>query len=244
MEKCDLKGLTASSVLQIGLGRLGQHFNRHLNAYFKTDPEGPVRLLSRSENLSEVLKKQDLKYIFIATPDSEIDSYVKVIPDEIRAVHFSGFYYNKKALGVHPVQSFSKEGVFDFNGIDFVVDGKLDGFLKKLFPTSMEISPGLKKTYHTYLSVAANSMQLLNNQLGASFSEQTGLPKDLLKKIVIQSLEREFKFGEKSFSGPWVRNENTKQLKQVELIKDENLKDLNRIFQNTIRRYKNECAEI
>lgn len=236
MKKHASEGIQCSSVIQVGYGRLGLHLNRHLNAFFNAE----VQLLKKGESLSKALLNKNIKYIFLAVPDSQIENCIQFIPERIKVIHFSGFYYSQKVLGIHPVQSFSKEGEYNFNDIDFVIDGELDDFLSNLFKKTFKISPEIKKAYHTYLSVVANSFQLLANQIGKKFSKETGLHEDIIKKITIQSLERERIFGSKSFSGPWVRNENERQNEQVRLMHDENLKELNDLFQNTIRRYKNE----
>lgn len=228
------------SVLLVGLGRLGGHLRKHLERCFL----GPISLCSKSENLKALIKSNNIEYIFLAVPDLVIEAYIEQIPRDIKIVHFSGSYYNKKALGVHPVQSFSEEGTYDFSSINFVVDGKLDETLKKVFRNTHHINPEHKKMYHTYISIAANSIQLLVNRLGKTFSEETEMPEGLLKEIVLQSLQRERAFGERSFSGPWTRGEGDLQKEQVEISNDKNLKDLNSLFENLIRRYSDECAKV
>lgn len=240
MKNMNLDGCSSSSVLLVGLGRLGVHLQKHLEECFS----GPILLCKKADSLLSLIEANNIKYIFLAVPDSKIESYIRMIPKGITKVHFSGFYYNKEAVGVHPVQSFSKNGEYDFSSIEFVVDGVLDEILKEIFPKNQYIKPEQKKMYHTYISVAANSLQLLMNRLGETFTQETGLSNELLKGIVIQSLQRELSFGEDSFSGPWTRGESAPQAKQVALSQDKNLKDLNNLFENLVRRYRDEHTEV
>ncbi|MGH1467970.1 MAG: DUF2520 domain-containing protein [Bdellovibrionales bacterium] len=240
MKNMNLGECLNSSFLLIGLGRLGVHFKKHLEECFV----GPISLCAKSDDIAEQIKINEIKYVFLAVPDLEIEPYIKQIPEEVKIIHFSGFYYNEKALGVHPVQSFSKEGEYDFSEIEFVVDGKLDEVLKKIFKKTLYIKPENKKMYHTYISVAANSTQLLMNRLGEAFTQEVGLSDKVLKGIVLQSLQREMSFGEESFSGPWTRGESSLQKEQVEISKDKNLKELNNLFENLIGRYRDERTEV
>lgn len=240
MEEKISEGLKGSSIVQIGHGRLGVHLKRHLDAFFCDD----VHLINKNDNLKSILNYHDFKYAFLAVPDLEIDSYIQKFPRGIKLIHFSGFYFSSDAVGVHPVQSFSKEGEYNFDEIDFVIDNDLDDLLSNIFKKTFKINPESKKSYHTYLSVTANAAQLLVNQLGKSFAKETGMPEGILKKITIQSLQRELRFGEKSFSGPWTRNEDFKQNEQIEKIKDLNLQDLNKLFQHAMGRYRGECTKI
>ncbi len=235
MEKVRSGAALRPRALQIGLGRFGTHLNKFLKEQSFFD-------LSTIENLNQFNNEDfDLKsfsYVFLTTPDAAISEYLKIIPRGVRVVHFSGFFYDPKALGVHPVSSFSKKGDFDLRKIEYVVDGHLDENLKKIFVNTSLINGAKKKDYHTYLSLSANSLQLIVNRLGEDFAKETGLSKNLLKNIVLQSLMREKEFGEDSFSGPWTRREEDNQFKHVDSMDDAYLKDLSDVFKKSIRKYR------
>ncbi len=196
-----------------------------------------IKDLNEFEN--QEINFKEYKYVFICTPDSYIKNYINKIPHQVKKIHFSGFLYSEEALGVHPLSSFSKSGEFDFSKIDFVVDGELDENLKKVFIKTHQIDGNQKDKYHTYISTAANALQLLVNQIGRGFEADMGLDSTLLKKIVIQSLIRELNFGEDSFSGPWMRLEEDKQMRVIDQINDESLSDLSWVFKRSIERYRN-----
>ncbi len=240
MNKNSLKGLKSSSIVQIGFGRLGVHLYKHLNSFFKD----PIHLSIGEDQSKKLMKNPEVKYIFLAVPDSKILNYINKIPKKIKIIHFSGFYFYSKAAGIHPVQSFSKKSTYDFNKIDFVTDKKLDEFLKIVFKKNQFINPENKKKYHTYLSVTANSLQLLMNQLGDTFQKETDIPKEILKKITIQSLSSELLYKKESFSGPWTRNERKPQEKEVAKYDNNTLKELNEMFKKLIARHQDECAKI
>lgn len=234
MKKVVNSAQVCSKVLQIGLGRFGLHLNKHLKEFSSFE----VTSFKNSTDFNaQQINFEDYQYVFLTTPDSVIKDYASLVPPGVKVVHFSGFYYNPEILGVHPVKSFSKEGGFDLGDVDYVVDGELDENLKKIFIKTTLIKGENKKAYHTYLSVAANSLQLLMNELGEGFENETGLSQSFLKKIVIQSLEREQLFGAKSFSGPWTRKEEENQFRVVEDIADSSLKDLSELFKKSIERF-------
>ncbi len=231
-----LKELKSSSILQIGFGRLGVHLYKHLNSFF----QNPIHLCTQKNQFKKLIKNQKIKYVFLSVPDSKISDYINKIPKEIKIIHFSGFYFHPNAIGIHPIQSFSKKGIYNFNNIDFVTDRGLDKILTIFFKKNQFINPKNKKKYHTYLSVTANSLQLLMNQLGNSFQKETGMPKEILKKITIQSLNTELLYEEDSFSGPWTRGERKQQEKEVTKSRNSTLKELNKIFKNLITIYQDE----
>lgn len=225
-----------ASAIQIGHGRLGRHLYEHLKKYFKR-----VDLISGRKDLLS-LSGKTYTYAFIATPDEALDQVIEVLPEETKKVHFSGFKYNCQALGLHPVMSFNKEDKYDLDEITFVSDGPLEDELHKIFKKILLIKPEYKKIYHTYLSVAANSIQLLTFILKKDFQAETQMPPELLENLVFESLKRELAKGEKSFTGPWTRGEMQNQNKVVEETKDQTLKDLNSCFINAVQRYKNEYS--
>ena len=233
-------GISPDSVLQIGLGAFGTHLKPYLEQNFA----GVVTVACRIEPLPKDLSR--FKYVFLSVQDTELSDLVEKLAalNVEKIVHFSGFHYFKEALGVHPVCSFSKEGSYDLSALKYVADGELFEGLKTLFPKASFLNPGLKKDYHSYLSVTANSMQLLVHQMSQKFESDLGLDSDLLREIVLQSLEREKKYGADSFSGPWVRGEKKAQDQHVESMDSSELINLNRFFLSLIESFnKNQKKE-
>jgi hypothetical protein len=233
-----------SRALQIGRGRLGIHLEPHLKKFFGADHVHVIQNEKDFHSCSENLDFTDYEFIFLAVPDRALNDLIQRLHSKAKLVHFSGFIFNENALGVHPLASFSKAGEVNLCDLQYVVDGVTDSKLERLFPKRLPINPKYKAKYHTYLSTAANGIQLMVHLLARDFQKDIELPSSILKKIVLQSLEREAQFGEQSFSGPWTRGEGSSQQKEISNIKNENLSDLNMVFQKMIERYQNERSRI
>lgn len=228
------KGKWPLKTLQIGCGSFGHHLSKHLEDKFESFDLVPDRQSPRPD-----FKSYD--YIFLATNDSSLQSLIEEISlksPQTKAVHFSGFYHFKKALGLHPVASFNKRSDYNLDQITFVADGEVSEPLDSVFPKRKWINPLKKKDYHTYLSVTSNALQLIVNSIGKDFDLSLGIDADLLKEIVIQSLVSERENGAASFSGPWMRGEKEQQDETVENMSSDSLKDLNALFKKEIEKYK------
>ena len=234
-ENTQSKGVSPLNVLQIGCGAFGVHLERHLKSRVSS-----LTLVAGRSQEWPLLDQFDL--VFLAVDDR---SLIRLVPDLLKRgcpsdklIHFSGFHFFEGVLGLHPVQSFSKQSQYDLNQIDFVVDGKLSAELRELFSKVHFIKPEAKKDYHTYMSVLANSLQLFVHQVGKDFERDMNLPSNLLRKLVFQSLLSEQSLGEQSFSGPWARGSKDIQDEQVLKMKSATLKNLNQSFVKEIDHYK------
>jgi len=231
MKKRDLKAKLPLKALQIGCGAFGVHLKKHLEKRLDNLVVTTDRNL-RDQNFS------DYDFIFLATNDSSLQDLVSKLSHlKAKLVHFSGFHYFESTLGLHPVASFNKESDYNLEQITFVADGEMKSDLTSVFPVTERVAPNKKRLYHTFLSVAANSMQLLSYNLGKDFEDITKLDKNLLKKIVIQSLQVEQSVGEQSFSGPWVRGEKELQDETVSAIPSDSVQNLNEVFKKEISIY-------
>jgi len=222
------------SALQIGCGSFGVHLKRHLEQRVE-------KLLVVAGRKAPFPDLNSFDAIFLATNDSSLESLILEIRSKApkaKIFHFSGFHFFKDSLGLHPVASFNKESKYNLDEITFVADGDVEEDIKKLFPITRSIDPLKKQKYHSFLSVTANSLQLIVNNIGKDFRDSLDMKPDLLKKIVIQSLQAELEKGETSFSGPWVRGEKELQNKTVEKMKSESLNNLNELFKCEIKIYK------
>jgi hypothetical protein len=229
-----LKGLLPLSILQIGCGSFGMHLKKHLESRV----ESLIVISGKDASLPD---PSQFDLIFLAANDSSLKSLISEIrktAPQVDMVHFSGFHYFKETLGLHPVASFNKKSKYNLDEITFVADGIVDENLKIIFPRSRQIHPQKKQIYHTYLSVSANALQLLMNKIGQDFENELDMKPDLLKKIVIQSLQEEVEKGSTSFSGPWIRGEKKLQDETVDTIKSETLKNLNQLFLKEIKTFE------
>jgi len=232
-ESLSSNGVLPLSILQIGHGAFGVHLERHLQSRVQNLKVTTERDLSKSS-------LEMFEYIFLATNDASLKPLIRKLKSfklNFKIVHFSGFHHFDEVTGLHPVASFNKVSSYDLNKILFVVDSFLDPNIKALFPNNQFIDPKHKRPYHNFLSVTANALQLLVHCIGQDFQDATGIESDVLKKIVLQSLEAEKKMGERSFSGPWVRGEKENQDLSVAQMSSQTLKNLNALFKEQIKIY-------
>lgn len=241
-------GVLPLKILQIGCGALGVHLKGYLE-----ESVSSFEIVESSSVSIPSIKGQGFDFVFLAVPDKALSKLVESLSeskntDKTKLVHFSGFHYFKEALGLHPVASFSKKNSYDFQEISFVADGLMGEGLKKLFPKFQNIELHQKRDYHTYLSVVANSFQLFISQSAQEFEKDLGLDPNILREIVLQSLESEKKIGEASFSGPWVRGEKDFQDEHIKKMHSETLKNLNEAFVKEIKNHQKgrtyECSQI
>jgi|GEM_PF-3216615 len=235
----DLEGTLPLKVLQIGCGSFGVHLKNHL-----TPKVTHLSLLGRDDPEPDF---KQFDYIFLATDDSSLKPLIqeiRLVSPVTPIIHFSGFYYFESALGLHPVASFNKESEYDLDQVTFVADGDLPLSLKKIFPKVKFIDPSKKKDYHSFLSVTANAFQLMAHNIGKDFESLLDIKSDLLKEIVVQSLETESIKGEKSFSGPWVRGEKKDQDEKVDQMQSKSLKNLNEVFKKEIKIFRDRESSI
>jgi len=230
----DSAGLLPLKILQIGHGSFGAHLAKHTQKRVQ-------QFIVTSQRILTDLNLKSFDYIFLATNDSSLQKLVEDIGSKSigpKLIHFSGFHHFANALGLHPVASFNKESVYDLDQITFVADGALDKNLQLLFKNTQVISAEKKNSYHNFLSISANAMQLMVHNLGKDFSLLLDLDPNLLKDIVIQSLQVERDKGAEAFSGPWVRNEKEQQDETVKLMSSVSLKNLNEHFKKEIELYR------
>jgi len=228
-------------ILQIGYGRLGKPFYKYLSSVLGYSPS----IIKSSDDKNFKLKK--FKYIFVCTDDLSLKPIInKWQSYSEKIIHFSGSLYFKNTLGVHPVYSFpvDDKAVIDFTDIDFVIDEEIsDSFLKSLFKKTALINPSKKSQYHLHLSLMANYAQLLTYEMKSSFKEEVGIGDKYFFKILKQSIDSVEKSGEKSFSGPWVRDERAAQIEQALNHKNEVIRNLNESFDKLIKVYKKRREE-
>ena len=218
---------------QLGYGQLGAPWFK----YISSQKDWRVDLLKSFEEIS--FNQYD--YVFLAVNDTSLSKLIdKLQSSKVSIIHFSGSRYNENALGLHPVYSFSKEKKdINFKQLNWVVDHPLipQEIINFIGPSFYYISPDKKKLYHNYLSVSANMTQLLSHLMGNEFNKKMGLPGELMKNLVIQSLENEMKYGRNSFSGPWVRDEKKAQDKVIDELNDNFLSKNNSNFNELIEVY-------
>lgn len=228
-------------ILQIGKGRLGTSLEFYFNSKKKF-----ISSYKILENQSEYLKFDDFSsydWIFLAVQDQKLAPIISDLSaHQDKIVHFSGSLYFEGSLGIHPAYSFSGQEV-DFAQLNLARDQEsFPEALYDLFPGSFYLDPNKKAEYHAFISLFANSSQLMSYILGKDFENKTKLPSKFLKDIVIQSIESEKTKAAKSFSGPWTRGEFPQQEESVRQLQNQNLNFLLENFKNFMEVYKNEYS--
>jgi len=218
---------------QLGSGQLGKPWFDYISSLENWN----IKLYESTKSID--FSETDV--LFLAVKDESLFEIIESLNEkDLLVCHFSGFHYFKKAIGLHPVYSFSKKKeLVDFKSLNWVLDSAdCPNHIKDLLGESVSyIAPENKKLYHSLLSVSANMSQLISHLLGEAFKQETGLSPDFLKLLMIQSIENESKYGKESFSGPWIRNEKQKQDEFIEKLNNKILKTSNKNFKNMIEVY-------
>ena len=165
----------------IGSGRL----KSHLSHYFLLS-NIPFNTWSRKENSSTELEnftdKSDV--IILLIKDDAIEEFIDqnpIIKSKI-LVHFSGSLTTSKAVGMHPLMSFS-EKLFEleaYQKIVFITEELVD--FKQIFPSLMNQSYSIRKEdkayYHALCVMSGNFTSILWAKLFSELETKLKIPKE------------------------------------------------------------------
>ena len=165
----------------IGSGRL----KSHLSHYFSLS-NIPFNTWSRKENSLQELRifmnKSDV--IILLIKDDAIETFIDqnpIIKNKI-LVHFSGSLTTQKAVGIHPLMSFSTK-LFDletYQKIVFITKESVD--FKQIFPSLKNQSYSIKKAdkayYHALCVMSGNFTSILWAKLFSELEHRLDIPKE------------------------------------------------------------------
>ncbi len=215
--------------LIIGGGKLAKHFCAYFNLlgveYLQWEK-------SRNSPLESELNKCDK--ILLAISDNALQNFVESLTElnisPHRIIHFSGALEIDGSESVHPLMTFSDEiySIDIYKSIPFVtIKGKKS--FSELFPElpnkSYQIDAEQKSLYHSLCSIAGNFAFILWKAVEDEFNSKIGLPKNILKPFLYQTLNNFFS-NSNYLTGPFSRKDWKTIDKQAEALKETQLSEL------------------
>ncbi len=238
-------------VIFIGAGRLATHLaielSKHsidiLQVYSRTD-NSAIELAQKvnakaTSNIKEVRTDADI-YIF-SVKDSALPQLVKEIPSNKGLwIHTAGsipldiFKENNNRYGVlYPFQTFSKDRYLDFSIIPIFLEANNQSDLKVLFDIAQQISHKVyslsseKRQYIHLTGIFAcnfvNHMYSISNDI----LEKEGIPFEAVLPLIDETAAKVHNLSPRiAQTGPAIRYDENIINKHIELIKDNNLKQI------------------
>jgi predicted short-subunit dehydrogenase-like oxidoreductase (DUF2520 family) len=194
----------------IGRGRLAAHLARYLELEGLGHVDWHRGLVCGAhESLG------DADVILLAISDDAVAGFPTAHP-ELRdrpMVHFSGSLAAAGIHGCHPLTTFGPD-LYDletYREIPFVVDRGDVGF-SDLFPglrnPSWTIDPALKPLYHALCVLAGNFTTILWAKAMEDFESRLGLPREILRPYLRQTVDNCLDRGRGALTGPLARRES------------------------------------
>jgi predicted short-subunit dehydrogenase-like oxidoreductase (DUF2520 family) len=198
--------------LVIGDGRLA----RHLCHYLKLS-ELPFDQWSRKQALVYLKGLTErATHVFIAISDGGIEPFLKAHPFLLNrtCVHFSGALVSSLAPSAHPLMTFGPDlyELETYQTISFILERGRSRFAE-LFPdftnASFEIEASQKPLYHALCAMSGNFTVLLWEKVFAQFSNELGVPIDVLYPYLTQVAANLIQSpkGESVLTGPLARSD-------------------------------------
>lgn len=150
-------------------------------------------------------------------------------------VHFSGSRVLESAAGLHPLMTFGPEPytLETYRSIPFVTEQGATGF-SEIFPTlvnpSWEIDISLKPLYHALCVMAGNFATLLWSKAFQDFESRLGLPRQILRPYLSQTLENTLRNGGKALTGPLARGDRVTARQNIAALGNDSYAGLYRAF--------------
>lgn len=203
-------------------------------------------------NLNNLNREADF-YIFSLT-DDVLPSFIKMMPKTSGIwAHTAGSVpmslfeerLDKGGYGViYPLQTLSKERDLDFSKISLFIEGEISETENKLLSLAKMISDDVKlldsesRKYLHLSAVFANNFSNHMFTLSNEILRERGIGFDALRPLITETaakvLEMEPK---KAQTGPAVRLDEKVLNKHLELIEDDNIKEIYTILSKSINRY-------
>lgn len=217
----------------IGSGRL----KSHLSHYFSLS-NIPFKTWSRKENsLSELRTFADSSdVIILLIKDEAIEEFIDhnpIIKTKI-LIHFSGCLNTEKAVGMHPLMSFSEE-LFEletYQKLVFITEE--DANFKQIFPTLKNQTYSIKKEnkayYHALCVMSGNFTSILWAKLFSELESKLNIPKEAayqyLDSICINLID-DYK---SALTGPLIRKDIITIKRNLEALENDSFLPIYKAF--------------
>lgn len=231
--------------LLVGDGRLAHHLNyyfRQLNISFETWS----RRTDTFEDLGQKADKANRILLLIsdASIESFVDKHLKKYFSELNRgkllIHCSGALVSKSIIGVHPLQSFTKDSLYslsEYQKICFFYDkNNYDLSFQDIFPEltnpNFVIEVEKKALYHAFCVGANNFTTILWQTFAQRMNDEFNVPFDELKYYMQTTFKNIDNNIEKALTGPFVRNDQKTINSNRDSLANDNFKVLYEAFLN------------
>lgn len=212
----------------IGNGRMA----KHLRYYFSL-LNIPCVQWSRSQSEEELQQLiHNSTHILVLISDDAIIPFIDAHPELATKtlVHFSGSLVTDKALGVHPLMTFSNE-LYDLNtyaSFPFVCEEGVD--FNMLFPALQNPYFSVKKEhkayYHSLCVMCGNFTTILWSEIFESFKNKLGMPKEILFPFMVQIFKNLQRNHKTALTGPVSRKDKKTIVSNLEALSRSPYQDL------------------
>lgn len=167
------------------------------------------------------------KTVFILTSDNNIiefyKKFKKYLKRDTSLFHFSGAFYHKKIVSIHPIFSFKKKTIKpkDFEKVIFT--SEKPQYVKKqlrwLNNKIIKINPQQKPYYHAILSIYLNFPLIIKNILEKEINKNFKISTKYLEYVFLKNITDSVK-SKNDITGPIIRNDTTTIKKHLFSIKN------------------------
>lgn len=170
------------------LGIVGNGFMAtHIMHYFDMEKTPYINWSRSSDSISPAKKLINCNPILVLIKDGCIDRFIEENPElqSKELIHFSGALKSEKAIGIHPLMTFSSDlySYDQYIGIPFVGE-RGNPTLKELLPTLKnpyyQIDGDKKGLYHALCVISGNFTSILWQKTVKGFEDQLNLPGEVL----------------------------------------------------------------
>jgi hypothetical protein len=209
-------------ILIVGNGKLSKHLKHFLHLKnLKYDQ------WQRDSNQRPEFNQYPV--ILLAIKDDALLNFYETYEDELsdkQVIHFSGSFYHKKILGIHPLMTFSEKIYEDeiYDQIPLIIDHNIPGLSDMTKNPIIKIDPEVKAKYHALCVLAISAPQIIWKTMieqlapmGIHKNEVTGYLKHITENFILNS---------DSLTGPLVRGDLKTIEKNINSLSENNLKNI------------------
>lgn len=234
---------TEKPYLIIGNGKLA----KNLCHYFDLKQIPYIQWFRQQEQDALVVKLNICSKVLLCISDSAIKHFALELQKDFQHldfVHFSGSLHIDGIDNLHPMHSFALNfpALKVYEEIPFAYFDKeksLKDILPELDNPSFYLDKEKKAQYHAHCASAGNLAQWLWHE-SYDFFQDNHIPKEAFRNFILASLDNFLEQGRAGVSGPISRDDQNTIQKNIDDIKNKNLKETYRFFAKKYSSWKDQ----
>ena len=229
--------------LLIGNGRVSRHFQHYFSLLHI-----PFAVWQRSQSLQELQQQLvSATHVLVLISDGAIEAFIaEHIPAHLTTIHCSGALVTDKAIGAHPLMTFSQD-LYDleqYQRIPFIIDADAPDF-QMLFPSldnpHVRLDKAAKAKYHALCVMSGNFSCILWQKLFSSLQTEFAFPQEIAFPYFEQQAKNILKNPATALTGPLVRGDEKTIQKNIAALKDD---PFQAVYQSFVACYKKITEEL